>query len=160
MTIKDDYYETLSLDSVNEFVSNRSGPVTSTGLTQLTGFLESSFAEAGVPDIQIFFDGFSSSCVRTGLDIECPDGSIGTCPHRREIVARPTTVVTRSRGYLKLRSKDPLDYPLIYPNYFANETDLKILVEGIKKVIELTKTKTMRKWDLRLEMKPHPWCSR
>ncbi|XP_016843208.1 glucose dehydrogenase [FAD, quinone] [Nasonia vitripennis] len=160
MTIKDDYYETLSLDSVNEFVFNRSGPVASTGLTQVTAFLESSFATPGVPDIQIFFDGFSSSCVRTGLDIECPDGSIGTCPGRREIVARPTVVIARSRGYLTLRSKDPLDHPLIYPNYFTNETDIKILIEGIKKVVELTKTKTMKKWDMRLEMKPHPWCSR
>lgn len=158
MTIKDDYYETLSLDSVNEFVFKRSGPVSSTGLTQVTAFMESSYATAGVPDIQVFFDGFSSSCVRTGLNIECPDGTIGTCPDRRDIVARPTNVVTRSRGYLKLRSTDPMDYPRIYPNYFTDNEDLEILVEGIKKVTELTKTRTMRKWDMKLEMKPHPMC--
>ena len=160
MTIKDDHYETLSLDSVNEYVFNRSGPVASTGLTQLTAFLESSYATPGVPDIQVFFDGFSSNCVRTGLDIECPDGSIGTCPDRREIVARPTVVMARSRGYMKLRSNNPTDYPLLYPNYFTNETDMKILIEGIKKIVDLANTNTMKKWDMRLEVKPHPWCSR
>ncbi|CAB0043381.1 unnamed protein product [Trichogramma brassicae] len=161
MSIKDDFYETLSVDSVNEYVYNRSGPVASTGLTQLTAFLETSYANSpGVPDIQVFFDGFSSSCVRTGLDIECHDGTIGDCAERREIVIRPTLVNARSRGYLKLASNNPMDYPLIYPNYFTDEIDLKVLLEGVKKVIDLTKTKKMQEWDLKLKTKPHFMCSR
>ena len=160
MSIKDNYYETLSLDSVNEYVFNRSGPVASTGLTQLTAFFETSYAQPGIADIQMFFDGFSSACVRTGLDIECPDGTIGMCPDRREIVARPTVLAAKSRGYLKLRSNNMTDYPLLYPNYFTDETDLKVLIEGIKKIVEFTETATMKKWDLRLETKPHPMCTR
>ncbi|KAJ8682936.1 hypothetical protein QAD02_018728 [Eretmocerus hayati] len=161
MTIKDDYEELLTLDAVNAFVYNRTGPLSSTGLTQVTAFLESSYTKKGVPDIQVFFDGFSSNCVHTGLSIECPDGTIGNCPDRRQITARPTTTVTRSRGYLTLRSKNPMDHPLIYPNYLTNETDLKILVEGIHKVIELTETQTMKKkWKMQLERRLHPKCTR
>ncbi|XP_046608294.1 glucose dehydrogenase [FAD, quinone]-like [Neodiprion virginianus] len=160
MSINDTHYETLTLSAINEFLATRSGPLASTGLTQVTAFLESSYSTAGVPDLQIFFDGFSSKCPRTGLQTECPDGSINTCPERREIVARPTVVCPRSKGYMKLRSPNPLDPPLLYPNYFVNEVDAKILVEGIKKVVELSKTKALRKWDLRLDTKPHPWCAR
>ncbi|XP_023246416.1 glucose dehydrogenase [FAD, quinone]-like [Copidosoma floridanum] len=160
MSIKDDYYETLSTDSVNEFLLRRTGPMSSTGLTQVTAFLESSYTKRGVPDVQVFFDGFSSTCARTGLDIECKDGSLGTCPARREIVARPTVVQTRSRGYLTLRSSDPLDHPLIYPNYFTNETDMRVLIEGVKKIVEMTDTQTLKRWDMKVDKTPHPWCSR
>lgn len=158
MSINDTHYETLTLEAVNEFLATRTGPLASTGLTQVTAFLESSYSIAGMPDIQIFFDGFSSKCSKTGLQFECPDGTIAGCPTRREIVARPTVVYTRTKGYMKLRSKDPLDPPLLYPNYFDDEIDGKILIEGIKKVVKLTETKSMRKWDLRIDTTPHPWC--
>lgn len=126
---------------------------------QLTGFLESKYAKPGVPDLQVFFDGFNVDCSNTGLNIECQNGSIGTCSQRRTITARPTALLTKSRGYMKLRTANPFDYPLIYPNYFTDDADIKVLIEGVKKMIEFTKTPTMRKWDLKLDEEPDPWCS-
>lgn len=35
MSIRDTFYETLTLDSLNEFIVNRTGPLSSTGLTQV-----------------------------------------------------------------------------------------------------------------------------
>lgn len=158
LSIKDKPYDRLTMDAVNEYLENRTGPLSSTGLTQVTGFLESSYAVTGVPDLQVFFDGFLTKCSKTGLDFECEHGLLQNCPGRREIVARPTTVIPESRGYMKLRSNDPTLPPSIYPNYFSDVKDLKVLVEGIKKVIELTKTDAMKKWDLRLENYVHPLC--
>ena len=43
-----------------------------------------------------------------------------------------TLVKPRSRGEIKLRSKNIQDKPLIDPRYFENEIDLKIMVEGYK----------------------------
>ncbi|XP_043270256.1 glucose dehydrogenase [FAD, quinone]-like isoform X2 [Venturia canescens] len=159
MSIRDTHYEAIGQNSMTEYLANRTGPLASTGLTQVTAFLQSSYATAGVPDIQVFFDGFGSKCTIGGHSNECPGGTIGNCPARREIVARPTTVMAKSRGVLKLRSKNPLDSPLIYPNYFEEREDMNILIEGIKKVADLTKTPTMKKWDLRLEGIPIPACS-
>ncbi|XP_012217935.1 glucose dehydrogenase [FAD, quinone]-like isoform X2 [Linepithema humile] len=159
MSIKDIPYETITMDAVNEYLRSKSGPLASTGVTQVTAFLESSYALNGMPDIQVFFDGFSSTCPKTGLLNECPNGRIGDCPDRRKIVARPTVVYTESRGDIKLRSNNPLDLPLIYPNYFTNEKDMFILLEGIKKISKLVDTSAMKKWDLRLEQTRSPLCN-
>lgn len=158
MSIKDVPYETMSMDAVNQYLESKTGPLASTGITQVTAFLESSYATNGIPDIQVFFDGFSSTCPKTGLPNECPDGRIVDCPTRREIVARPTVVYAESRGDMKLRSSDPLDPPLIYPDYFTNKKDLSVLLEGIKKISKLVDAPSMRKQDLRLEQAKSPLC--
>ena len=131
-SIKDTAYESMNMNSVNEYLETRTGPLSSTGLTQVTAFLESSYAANGIPDIQIFFDGFAPNCPRTGLEFECLNGAIGLCSDRRQIVVRPTTLTVESRGYMKLRSGDPIAPPLIYPNYFTHTKDLKVLIEGIR----------------------------
>ncbi|KAI4501933.1 hypothetical protein M0802_002615 [Mischocyttarus mexicanus] len=159
MSIRDTSVETMTMKSVNEYLEFRTGVLASTGLTQVTAFLESNFTVPGLPDLQVFFDGFSSYCPKTGLPTECTDGTIGTCPGRRKIVARPTVVIPDSRGSLELRSSNPLDRPLLYPDFFTQGNDMKILIEGIKQVLELTKTPTMKKWDLRLEDLNTPLCA-
>ncbi|XP_044020448.1 glucose dehydrogenase [FAD, quinone]-like [Aphidius gifuensis] len=159
MSINDTYYQDITLESINEFIDNRSGPLSSTGITQITAFLESNYSIPGVPDIQIFFDGFSSVCPNYGLDRECHNGRSKSCPDRRSITARPTTVIPRTRGTLKLRSNNPEDPPLIYPDYFTDPVDLEILLDGIKKVTELPETDAMKAWDLRLEEEIIPECS-
>ncbi|XP_032663978.1 glucose dehydrogenase [FAD, quinone]-like [Odontomachus brunneus] len=158
MSINDVPYETITMEAVNEYLEKKTGPLASTGITQVTAFLESSYATNGVPDIQVFFDGFSSTCPKTGLPNECLNGKTTNCPTRRSIVARPTVVYAESRGDMKLRSSDPMDPPLIYPDYFTNEKDLTVLLEGIKKVTKLVDTPTMKKWNLRLEQLRSPLC--
>ncbi|HYP25924.1 MAG TPA: choline dehydrogenase [Blastocatellia bacterium] len=37
-----------------------------------------------------------------------------------------------SRGYIKLRSNDPLAPPVIQPNYLQSENDRKVLIDGVK----------------------------
>lgn len=160
MSIRDIPYETATMDAVNEYLEKKTGPLASTGITQVTGFLESSYVTNGVSDIQVFFDGFSSTCPKTGLSNECPNGKIADCPTRRSILARPTVVYVESRGDMKLRSSNPMDPPLIYPNYFTNEKDMIVLLEGIKKVTKLIDTSIMKKWDLRLEQVRSPLCKK
>ncbi|KAL7304452.1 hypothetical protein TKK_0003247 [Trichogramma kaykai] len=152
VTIRDNFTEALTLEALNQYLRQRSGPFASTGLTQVTAFLETKYGKPGVPDIQAFIDGYSSYCVKHGLAEECSGShAIGNCSQRRRLNLRPTVVTTRSRGYMTLKSNDPLDYPLFYPNYFSDERDMKVLIEGIKKLLELMDTPTMKKYDMRLE---------
>lgn len=53
----------------------------------------------------------------------------------------PTLLYPKSRGTIQLHSSDPFAPPLIQPNYFADEADLKLLVEGIKLARRFGQTK-------------------
>ncbi len=46
----------------------------------------------------------------------------------------PVLLKPRSKGYMKLRSKNPFDAPMFYPNYLTDKRDLDALVDGIKQV--------------------------
>lgn len=42
----------------------------------------------------------------------------------------PILLHPKSRGTLKIKSKNPEDPPLLDPNYLAHHDDVKILLEG------------------------------
>ena len=46
----------------------------------------------------------------------------------------------KDRGFIKLRSSNPLDHPIIQPNYFEQEEDRNFFVEGVKFVRRLIET--------------------
>jgi choline dehydrogenase len=48
-----------------------------------------------------------------------------------------------SRGYVRLRSADPFDAPIIQPNYLAEEFDRRVLLAGMKLARRLLKTKPL-----------------
>jgi choline dehydrogenase len=49
----------------------------------------------------------------------------------------------QSRGHLQLRSTDPGEHPAIFANYLANPDDLDRLVEGVKVVRRINKTRAL-----------------
>nr|CAH0111320.1 unnamed protein product [Daphnia galeata] len=69
------------------------------------------------------------------------------------IVLRP-----RSKGYIHLRSSDPYDKPLIYANYFQDEHDLKVMIEGMKIGLALSQTTAFQRFGSRFYDKPFPGC--
>ncbi|MFT4885684.1 MAG: choline dehydrogenase [Natronomonas sp.] len=100
------------------------------------GLLTSNVGEAG---------GF----VRTDADLEAPDLQFHFAPgyfmnhgfdnpedgHGLSLGA--TQLRPESRGRISLQSADPFDDPAIDPNYLDAETDLDVLVEGIKRGREI-----------------------
>ena len=56
----------------------------------------------------------------------------------------PTLSRPKSRGELKLRSKDPFDHPVIKPNYLSEQEDVDTLVAGIKVILNMFNTTAMR----------------
>jgi len=94
------------------------------------GMLTSNVAEAGgflklrddapVPDLQFHYG--PTHFVNHGFDN----------PEGHGISLGPTLVCPKSRGEIKLQSKDPFDAPLIDPRYLSEPEDLEVLVEGVK----------------------------
>lgn len=64
----------------------------------------------------------------------------------------------KSRGWVRLKTPDPYDPPLIDPNLYADEQDLNVLVEGLKFALKLGRTESMKQWDVHPFQTSFPGC--
>lgn len=156
--VNDTNRRSLTMRAIKQFLRERTGPLASTGLTQTTAFIRTKYATDGIPDLQIFFDGFSAQCSKSGMPEECSDGTFKKSCGKRYINARPTNVMTKSKGFLTLKSADPFDHPVIYANYLSDVRDVKVLTEGIKQIIALTRTAPLQKWGMDINRTPAKGC--
>ncbi|XP_070387854.1 glucose dehydrogenase [FAD, quinone]-like [Dermacentor albipictus] len=67
----------------------------------------------------------------------------------------PVLLHPRSSGFIRLKSTDPEEYPIIDPRFLTNITDLDTLVEGAKIAVQTLRTQAMKKanatlWDAAL----------
>ncbi|XP_078490954.1 LOW QUALITY PROTEIN: glucose dehydrogenase [FAD, quinone]-like [Ciona intestinalis] len=62
-------------------------------------------------------------------------------------VLDPTSV-----GYIKLRSSNYLDHPVIQPNYLSNQKDVEIMIEGFRLIEKLEKTKPFKEIGAKMEL--------
>ncbi|XP_059622157.1 glucose dehydrogenase [FAD, quinone]-like [Phlebotomus argentipes] len=65
----------------------------------------------------------------------------------------------KSKGYVKLRDKNPWSWPKFYPNYFQYEEDLEILLEATKEAIKIAQTPAMKAIGARIWDIPLPDCA-
>ncbi|XP_049840527.1 glucose dehydrogenase [FAD, quinone]-like [Schistocerca gregaria] len=144
----------LNADTLDAFLRTRGGPMASTGLTQTTAFVLSQYAKDGVPDLQMFFDGYSARCSRAGEPGECESDSCGPA----YVLARPTAVRVESRGRLRLRSADPRAPPLLDPRYLSRPRDLAVLADGLRLAARAAATPPMRAWGVAVDDAPRPGC--
>nr|XP_037286065.1 glucose dehydrogenase [FAD, quinone]-like [Rhipicephalus microplus] len=64
----------------------------------------------------------------------------------------------KSRGYVKLRTTDPFDKPIIDPKYLTHPDDVKAAVEGVKIALRLMKSDAMRAVGAKPWNIPFKWC--
>jgi choline dehydrogenase-like flavoprotein len=103
-----------------EWQRQRSGPLTS-NFGEAGGFIKSR-PEVGSPDLQLHF--VPAKLVNHGRSTVLGHGySCHVC------LLRP-----KSRGSVKLASKDPHDAPLIDPNFLAVRDDMERLLRGFKRM--------------------------
>lgn len=103
-----------------QYALARRGPMTMAP-SQMGGFTRSS-PERATPDLQFHVQPLSLD--RFGEPLHrFPAFTATVCNLRPE-----------SRGHIRLRSADPLDAPLIQPNYLSTRTDRDVAVEGIRLV--------------------------
>lgn len=88
------------------------------------------------------------------------DSVHGNPPTREGFTVFPVLLHPRSKGTIRLRSKNPDESPLIDPNYLADEADIKILSEGVQFVRRLIKTQTFKDWEFKLTNRLLPDCSK
>lgn len=151
----------LNWATAMEYLLFRDGLMSGTGLSEVTGFVNSKYAnpEDDHPDLQYFFAGFLANCARTGqVGERAGDGNVTGPPPPREVNIIPAVLHPKSRGYLRLRDNNPLSTPAIFGKYLTNPADVATLIEGVKFAIRLTDTQALQKYGFRLDRTPAMGC--
>jgi choline dehydrogenase len=163
------------IDHLLQYIHEGTGPLSATGVLQVTAFGRSQYAKAmgDYPDLQFAFD--SEVVIRnltTGLtspltnNVTVPPGqkcavepiTLEPLCYFNHIISRPTVLRPRSRGLIKLNSTNPFDPPLVYPNYFSESQDMQILIEGLLIAARLSQTTVLRDMRYILDITPVPGC--
>ena len=104
------------------YALQRRGPLSSNGSESLAFVnLEDSSAE---PNLQIYCMGF------------LPPG-VSDSPG---MMLCPTLIRPASTGWMRLRTADPADKPLISPNFFSDPKDLELMLRGVRRCREILKS--------------------
>ncbi len=140
---------TFTPEAFYEYVSKGTGPFSSNTLTQISAFIESSYTMKNVPDVQIFIDEYTDMmCKKYERD-----------RNYTEIALRPTYLMSKCRGIIKLKSPDPNDKPIIDPNYVCNEDEISALIEAIRILQRLMNAPSMKKSVIQFDSKEYKNCN-
>jgi choline dehydrogenase len=98
--------------------------------------------------------GWASPDLQIGF-VHVPFDIITGQAHPNAISILPGVVRPLSRGWIRLASKNPLDKPLVNPNYLSAEVDRERLVQGIKIARQIFGTRAFSSW-IKQELMPGP----
>ncbi|CAG9863883.1 unnamed protein product [Phyllotreta striolata] len=141
---KEKNYNDLDWATALNYIVNRKGPMTSTGMSQVTARINSKYADpSGThPDLQIFFAGYLAKCAKTGEAKSLEEPEKPDFP--KTLTLSPVTLHPKSKGYITLRSKDPMEPPIMVANYLTEPEDLAVLIDGVRVIQKLMNTTIMK----------------
>ncbi|XP_052863014.1 glucose dehydrogenase [FAD, quinone] isoform X2 [Anopheles cruzii] len=143
----------LNWATAMEYLLFRDGLMSGTGVSAVTAKISSRYAErADDPDLQFYFGGYLADCAKTGQVGELLSND------SRAVQIFPAVLHPKSRGYIELKSNDPLEHPRIVVNYLQEDHDVKVLVEGIKFAVRLSETEALQAYGMVLDRTPVKAC--
>ncbi|XP_067015788.2 glucose dehydrogenase [FAD, quinone] [Anabrus simplex] len=152
-----------------QYILNERGPMTTLGGVEGLAFVNTRFANATglYPDIQFHFAPASINSddgarVRKvlGISDKVYDTVYRPIANKDTWTLLPLLLRPRSRGWIRLRSANPLHYPIIHANYFDDPLDIAVLVEGVKIALRIAEAKAFKPYGSRLHTIPLPNCRR
>ncbi|KAH8394419.1 hypothetical protein KR222_005012, partial [Zaprionus bogoriensis] len=144
--------EMVSARGVGDFLRN-DGPLRIPGGVEAISFYALDEVEHAKywPDIEIFMTGGSlnlNAALRLafGLRSDIYETIFGDLERsgQNSFMLFPMILRARSRGRIKLQSRNPQQHPLIYANYFSHPYDLNITVRGIEQAVRLIEQPAFR----------------
>ncbi|XP_050030050.1 alcohol dehydrogenase [acceptor]-like isoform X1 [Dermacentor andersoni] len=155
----------LFWSSTVDYNNNCSGPFSIPASLEAVAFVSTPFVNTSLefPDVEIVLQSLPPSdlCVALYLSKMALREDVYEqyfLPKRGQpgFALSPVMNRPKSRGYVKLRTTNPLDEPIIDPKYLTHPEDVAVAVEGVKIALRLIKSRAMRAikakpWDIPLE---------
>uniref|UniRef100_T1IGV9 Glucose-methanol-choline oxidoreductase N-terminal domain-containing protein n=1 Tax=Strigamia maritima TaxID=126957 RepID=T1IGV9_STRMM len=154
--------------AIVQYALDSTGPLSEPVGLQGMAFVNSVFADKTIdfPDIQLVYllvPSFGLAATKELYNIcdDVWDGYFKKILGKTVISFYPMLLRPKSRGEVKLNSADPHDLPYINPRMFTDEKgeDLKVMAEGIRLSVELTKTKGFKKNNITFTPVVMPQCA-
>lgn len=156
---------TFTLREILKYASARSGLLTLLGGVEGLGFVSSRYANAEWPDIEIHM---ASGCPVSddgetlrfahGLSNETWESTYLPYLGSESMSLYPVLLRPRSRGRLRLVSRNPYDAPDIDPRYLTHPQDITTLVDAMKLCLRLAGMPALRELGTRVWERPLPGC--
>ncbi|XP_017797975.1 PREDICTED: glucose dehydrogenase [FAD, quinone] [Habropoda laboriosa] len=166
ISLKKDRFQTMPV--MIEYVLNERGPMTTPGVEGLA-FVNSKYADISgkYPDIQFHFapssinsDAGDQIKKILGLRDRVYNTMYKPLNQAETWSILPLLLRPKSSGWVRLKSKNPMIYPDINPNYFTHKEDMDVLVEGIRIAMQLSNTTAFQRFGSRPHTIRMPGCHR
>ncbi|GFS23839.1 choline dehydrogenase, mitochondrial, partial [Elysia marginata] len=137
------------------------GPLTSPGACDAMTFIKSS-PSLDLPDVQLllletklspkfttFMPGYNADVLQTRYTLGKGDG----------FTLMPTALLLKSRGTVRLKSRDPQAPPIIDPNFLSEATDVDAVVTAVRFAQAVLDSEPMKKLGAELHQLTLPGCT-
>ncbi|XP_065284591.1 L-sorbose 1-dehydrogenase-like isoform X1 [Dermacentor albipictus] len=160
----------LQLNSASIIINyafRKEGPFAVPAAIETVAFVSTSYVNASLdfPDVEIVLLSVSPASQEgerfmtdTGLTKEAYEKYYSSKRHQYGFQLAPILNRLKSRGYIRLRSTDPDDAPIIDPRYFSHPEDIKVAAEGARMAVEILRTEAFAKLGTKLWNVPFPGC--
>lgn len=156
-------------ENIRNFLDNGKGPFTSLGGVEGIGYIKTELSreQGDFPDVELIFVGGALNSdygIVSRRTMKIRDDVYNTLyaplNNQHTWTIFPMLLHPKSVGYMKLRSRNPFDYPLFYGNYLTDPEghDLNTMVAAIRFINRLSKTHAFQKFGSTLNPIPVPGC--
>lgn len=156
----------INLPAALRYAISENGPLTSSIGLEAVGFLNTKYANQSDdwPDMNFMLTSASlfadqQAKIAHGLKKKYFDECFGDLVTQDTISILPMILRPKSRGFIKLHSRNPLRYPLLYHNYLTHPDDVNVMREGVKLAIAYGETDSLkRQFGAKFHHRPVPNC--
>jgi choline dehydrogenase-like flavoprotein len=150
-----------NVPNVLEYAMQGSGPFTLLGGVEALAWIPTKYANMSIdhPDIEFHMVSGSSASddgrrIRKafGIDENMWKQTFHPLVGKESWSMMQMILRPKSRGSIRLRSRDAYAMPVINAGYFTHPNDMKVLVEGAKLALALSETKALKSFDQKFGM--------
>ncbi|XP_076333084.1 glucose dehydrogenase [FAD, quinone]-like [Tachypleus tridentatus] len=157
----------FTAENIFRYFAFSDGPLTLLGGVEGLGFIKTKYANSSddFPDVEVHFLSGSYGADAghvfrgsQGINDELWQKVYLEFLEKDSFSLFPVLLRPRSRGFIKLRSSNPYDPPIIDPRYLTDERDVFTMVDSLKICLALGDTPGFRKYGARINPNVFPGC--